>query len=110
VKQGLKDTTDVVVEKAVEVKDAVVDKAVELKDATLVKAQQAADVISETADEVAYQSRRAGAAAWRFTSANAVPLSLIGLGIGWLIAGERRGRMQRRGLNAPGPDDTATAS
>lgn len=100
VKQGLKDASDVAVEKAIEVKDAVVDKAVELKDATVVKAQQAADVISETADEVAYQSRRIGAAAWRFTAANAVPLSLVGLGIGWMVASARSGRTERGELSA----------
>jgi ElaB/YqjD/DUF883 family membrane-anchored ribosome-binding protein len=31
-----------------------------------------------------------GGAAWRYTSANAVPLTLIGIGAGWLIANSKR--------------------
>jgi ElaB/YqjD/DUF883 family membrane-anchored ribosome-binding protein len=89
---------DVVVDKAIEVKDAVVEKATEVKDAAIERAHEAADTISETYDEVSYQTRRAGRAAWSFTVDNAVPLSLIGIGASWLLVNRssRNGRKPDR--------------
>jgi len=99
---------DVVVEKAIEVKDVVVDKAIEVKDKAIeverVVAEkaielkddgaellaEAKDAVVKTLDDVGEQAKRLGGAAWRYTSANAVPLALVGIGTGWLIANSRR--------------------
>jgi ElaB/YqjD/DUF883 family membrane-anchored ribosome-binding protein len=91
---------DIAVEKATQTKDAVVEKAGEIKDAAVETAHQAADTLSDTYDEVSYQTRRLGAATWRFTTANALPLGLIGLGSGLLIANQRRASARTR---APEP-------
>lgn len=81
---------DVIVDKAVEVKDVVADKAVELKDAASEKLSDAKEAVADTLEEVGVQARRIGNSTWQYTSANAVPLALIGLGAGWLIANSRR--------------------
>ncbi|HKP58320.1 MAG TPA: DUF3618 domain-containing protein [Polyangiales bacterium] len=81
---------DVIVEKAVEVKDVVADKAVELKDAASEKLSDAKEAVADTLVEVGEQARRIGNSSWQYASANAVPLALIGLGAGWLIANSRR--------------------
>jgi ElaB/YqjD/DUF883 family membrane-anchored ribosome-binding protein len=99
---------DVVVDKAIEVKDAVVEKAIEVKDKAVEVEQvvadkaielkddaaellaEAKDVVVETLDDVGEQAKRLGGAAWRYTSANAVPLALVGIGAGWLIANAKR--------------------
>jgi len=82
---------DVVVDKAIEVKDVVVDKAIEVKDAAAEKVEEYKEIAAETYDEVSYQARRASRATWSYTKANAVPLALIGVGTGLLIANARRG-------------------
>jgi hypothetical protein len=103
VKQAIKSGKDAAVETAVEtardVKDAaidaknvVVDKAIEVKDKAVETAQDVAESVSETIDEVSYQTRRAGRAAWEFAQANAVPLSLLGLGAAWLVSNRRKQR------------------
>jgi hypothetical protein len=92
---------DVVADKAIEVKDAVVDKALEIKDATSEKAMElknqatetlahAKDAATEALEQVSEQAQEIGSATWQFTRANAVPLALIGLGAGWMIANSRR--------------------
>jgi len=92
---------DVVADKALEVKDAMVDKAVEIKDATTEKAAElknqatetlthARDAAAETLEQVSEQAQEIGSATWQFTRANAVPIALIGLGAGWMIANSRR--------------------
>jgi ElaB/YqjD/DUF883 family membrane-anchored ribosome-binding protein len=88
---------DVVVEKAIEVKDkaieveqVVADKAIELKDDAAELLAEAKEVVVETLDDVSEQAKRLGGAAWRYTSANAVPLALVGIGAGWLIANSKR--------------------
>jgi len=86
---------DAVVDKAVEVKDAVVEKAVEVKDAATEKIVEAKDAVVEVAQDVGEQAMRAGSATWRFTKANAIPLALVGVGAGWLIASNRGGRARR---------------
>jgi len=103
-KQAMNEAKNVAVEKAIEVKDAAVDKAVEIKDVAveraaevkdtaMVKAREAADAVSETIDEVSTQARQAGDAVWSFALDNAVPLTLISIGAGWLFANRRRTRM-----------------
>lgn len=87
---------DVAMDKAAEMKDVALQKAEQLKDATVEKTQQVAEAASETFQEVSEQTRRAGRRAWRFTTDNAVPLTLIGVGAGLLIANQRRESAWRR--------------
>jgi hypothetical protein len=87
---------DVVVNKAIEVKDAVVDKAVEMKDAASEKVVEAKDAMLDTMEDVGEQMQRAGSASWRFAQANAIPLTLLGVGAAWMIANNRRGPVRRR--------------
>jgi Protein of unknown function (DUF3618) len=82
------------VEAAVTTKDTVVEAAgtakealVEAKDVVSEKVQEYKDVAVETFDEVSVSARRAGTATWTFAKQNALPLSLIGIGGAWLIAG-----------------------
>ncbi|HKU40873.1 MAG TPA: DUF3618 domain-containing protein [Polyangiales bacterium] len=86
---------DVIVDKAAEVKDAVVDKALEVKDVASEKLSEAKETVVETMENVGEEARRIGGATWRFTAANAVPLALIGVGAGWMIANQRRTNGQR---------------
>jgi hypothetical protein len=106
------DMKDAVVEKAIEVKDAVAEKAIEVKDKAVEvkdvvaekavelqyeaseKLAEAKDAVVETLDEVGEQAKRIGSEAWRFTSANAVPLALIGIGAGWLFANSKRSKSE----------------
>jgi len=92
----------VVVDKAIEVKDAVVDKAVEVKAAILETTTEAADAaveklgdakqtVSEALDDAGSIASRWGRAGWRFTTANAFPLALFGLGATWMIMNNRGG-------------------
>jgi hypothetical protein len=115
----------VVVDKAIEVKDAVIDKAVEVKDAIVDTATEAAEVaveklgeakqaVTETLDNAGNIASRWDRASWRFTTANALPLALVGLGASWMIMSNRRSptpklrrlELQRRqpGLYVGGPD------
>lgn len=87
---------DVALDKAAELKDVALQKAEQLKDATVEKTQEVAEAASETFAEVSEQTRRAGREAWRFTRENAVPLTLIGLGAGLMIANQRRQSALRR--------------
>jgi ElaB/YqjD/DUF883 family membrane-anchored ribosome-binding protein len=87
--------TDAAVEKAVEVKDAAVDKALEVKDLASEKVDEYREIVTDTFDEVSYQTRQASRATWSYTKANAVPLALIGVGTGLLIANSRRGHSDR---------------
>ncbi len=72
-----------------EAKEAAVDKLREVK-------ADAYESVSETAREVGERARRAGEVTFDFARSNAVPLGLIGLGIGLLIArsGSRRPRYE----------------
>jgi ElaB/YqjD/DUF883 family membrane-anchored ribosome-binding protein len=79
---------DATVEKLSEAKDTAVEKLTEAKDATLA-------TVSEAVDDVGYQARRIGSATWDFTRANAVPLALLGIGAGWLIANNRESGSRR---------------
>jgi ElaB/YqjD/DUF883 family membrane-anchored ribosome-binding protein len=99
----LAEAKDVAVEKLVEAKDIAADKLSAAKDATLEKLNEAKETVSETVDEVSDQARRIGSATWDFTRANAVPLALVGLGAGWLIANNRGsagGRARRPGMRS----------
>jgi ElaB/YqjD/DUF883 family membrane-anchored ribosome-binding protein len=70
------------------VKDAAVDRMRTAKD-------HAMESVSETAYEVSERARRAGVATAGFVTANAVPLTLIGIGAGWLMMTMRRQRRMR---------------
>jgi hypothetical protein len=83
-----------------EAKEAVVEKLREVK-------ADALESMNETLHEVGTSARRAGEASYGYARANAIPLAMIGLGIGWLAMasrGRRRrseagfmGRVERRG-------------
>lgn len=96
VKDAAADKLSQAADKAVEVKDVALEKAEQLKDAAVEKTQEVAEAASETFAEVSDQTRRAGRQAWRFTRENAVPLTLIGLGAGLMIANQRRQSALRR--------------
>ena len=111
-KQTLKNAKDNAVEKAMEKGVEVADRALEIKDIAIVKANEAkeiavekaheaGDAISEAVDEVAERTRDVSQVAWQFTVDNAVPLGLIGLGAGLLIANSRNQstRVTRRELD-----------
>jgi len=89
VMEKVSEVQSVVAEKAVEVKDAVAEKAVELKDEAAEKLSEAKDAVVETLEDASEQAKRFGSEALRYTSANAVPLAMIGIGAGWLIANSR---------------------
>jgi ElaB/YqjD/DUF883 family membrane-anchored ribosome-binding protein len=91
------DVKDAVVEKVSEARDAVADtadelkqKAIEVKDQAAERLAEAKETAMETIDEAAEQAKRFGTTAMRFTAENAVPLAMIGIGAGWLIANSRR--------------------
>jgi ElaB/YqjD/DUF883 family membrane-anchored ribosome-binding protein len=94
VKDAVAEKAIVVKDKAVEVKDVIAEKAVELRDEASEKLVEATDAVVETLDEVGEQAKRIGSEAWRFTSANAVPLALIGIGAGWLFANSKRSKSE----------------
>ena len=70
-----------------EAKEAVVEKLREVK-------ADAFESVNETLHEVGASARRAGEASYGYARANAIPLAMIGLGIGWLAMASR-GRRRR---------------
>ena len=68
-----------------EAKEAAVDKLREVKDSAF-------ETVNETVQEVGDRARRAGAATYGYARSNAIPLGLIGLGVGLLIMGSNRRR------------------
>lgn len=81
---------DAIVEKTVEVKDAIVQKTAEATDATVEKLGEAKQAVTEALDDAGIVASRWGRASWRFTTANAFPLALFGLGASWMIMNARR--------------------
>ena len=71
-------------------KEAVVEKLREVK-------ANAFESMNETLHEVGASARRAGEASYGYASRNAIPLAMIGLGIGWLAMASRRGRQRSEG-------------
>lgn len=69
-------------------KEAAVGKLRDVKDA-------AVDSVSETLGDVRDRAVEAGDATWSFARQNAIPLALIGLGISWLVASNRRSNGNR---------------
>lgn len=92
---------DVVVDKAIEVKDAIVEKTAETADAAMEKVVEAKEAVSEAIDEAGQTAERVARATWRFTKANAVPLALVSIGAGWMIATSRGSSEPRSGRAAP---------
>ena len=90
--EGMKDMLQ---EAKTEAKGAIMDA----KNAVVVSLRNAKDhaidSVSETVSEVSDRARRAGTVTADFVSANAIPLSLIGIGAGWLMLTMRRQRMLR---------------
>jgi ElaB/YqjD/DUF883 family membrane-anchored ribosome-binding protein len=69
-------------------------KIIEARDVTV-------EAVTGAASEVGSSARRAASATAAFVSANAVPLTLLGLGTGWLaLAVQRRRRRNQAVLNA----------
>jgi ElaB/YqjD/DUF883 family membrane-anchored ribosome-binding protein len=92
-----------------EAKEAVVEKLREVK-------ANALESMNETMHEVGASARRAGEASYGYARANAIPLAMIGLGIGWLAMASRgrrhsesafTGRMER--LERPGEPSSRAA-
>jgi hypothetical protein len=112
IKQALKTGKDAVVDKtldtaadvkdaALEAKNVIVDKAIEVRDVATETAHKAADAVAETVEEVSYQTRRASSTVWTFTRANALPLTLLGIGASWLFSNQRKSSEQRAYLPPP---------
>jgi ElaB/YqjD/DUF883 family membrane-anchored ribosome-binding protein len=91
-KEGVK---DMIHEAKSEAKEAIQDYKNSVVGSLRTAKDHAIDSVSETMSEVGDRARRAGTATADFVSANAVPLSLIGLGAGWLMLTMRRQRMLR---------------
>src|SRR5687767_9830529 len=68
-----------------EAKEAAVEKLREVKESAL-------ESVSETVHEVGDRARRAGVATYDYARSNAIPLGLIGLGVGLLIMSSNRRR------------------
>jgi uncharacterized protein YjbJ (UPF0337 family) len=89
-------------EKAVEAKDAAVGKLRGVKDA-------AAESVGSAAHEAKERVQRAGTATVTFARDNPMPLALIGVGLGWLVASNMKRRAERERLYEPreyyGPRD-----
>jgi hypothetical protein len=75
------------------VKQAAVDKAVAWKDSTM--------------DTIGSRGRRAGGATWSYAKSNAIPLTMIGVGTGWLAASQRS--HARRGAQPSLPETAESA-
>ena len=70
------------------------EAVIHAKDAALEKVSEVKDTVKETVSD-------AGRSTVQFAQKNAIPLALIGAGIGWLLATRSRGegRLYRRGPN-----------
>ena len=94
-----------------ETKDSAVEALRSARDDALESASDVAHDLGDRAREAAYRTadyaqraghvtadyaRRAGTATGDFVTANAIPLTLIGLGVGWLALGMRRTREGRQ--------------
>jgi hypothetical protein len=111
-----------VADKAVEVKDAIADKTAEATDAAAEKLGEAKLAVSEALDDAGSLASRWGRGGWHFTTANAVPLALVGLGASWMIMNNRRAPQPRAAryqpesaepelyLGAPNDDEEPQAS
>jgi ElaB/YqjD/DUF883 family membrane-anchored ribosome-binding protein len=91
-KEGVK---DMIHEAKSEAKEAIQDYKNSVVGSLRTAKDHAIDSVSDTMSEVGDRARRAGTATADFVSANAVPLSLMGLGAGWLMLTMRRQRMLR---------------
>jgi hypothetical protein len=116
IKQAIKTGKEAVVgevkDAAVDAKNVVVDKAIAVKDAVVDTAQETAETVADAAIAVGNQAQRAGKATWKFVGDNILPLALLGLGTGWLIANQRSTRnlpqppwQAERGYSYPEYDD-----
>lgn len=77
-----------------EAKDAAVGSLRHAKDSAI-------NTVSETVHEIGTQARRAGGATAHFVGDNAVPLSLIGVGVAWLTWSLRQNRSSERMYSEP---------
>lgn len=91
-KDALHDAKDAAVNKARDYKDAAVEKVRDVSSAAAETVTDTAHQVSEQLEVAGDAALRAGDATWRFVRANAVPLSLMGLGAGLLIANTRSSR------------------
>jgi len=87
--EKLHTATDVAAEKLHTATDAAAEKFREVKDAASETVSHAVETVSETYDHVRDGAVRAGESTLGFVRANAVPLTLLGLGAAWLIANQR---------------------
>jgi ElaB/YqjD/DUF883 family membrane-anchored ribosome-binding protein len=91
-KEGMKDMLH---EAKSEAKEAIYEAKNAVVDTLRTAKDHAVDSVTETMSEVGERARRAGSVTADFVSTNAVPLSLIGLGAGWLMLTMRRQRTMR---------------
>lgn len=74
--------------------DAAVGSLREAKD-------HAFDAVTETAHEIGARAQRVGYATSNFVSTHAIPLSLVGLGIGWLMLSMNHATRREQGQRLP---------
>lgn len=88
-KDFVRETKEAAVGSLRDAKDSAIDSLRSAKDT-------AVETVSETMHEISDQARRAGGVTARFVGDNAIPLSLIGIGVAWLTLGMRRRRAIQR--------------
>ncbi|MET0340501.1 MAG: DUF3618 domain-containing protein [Polyangiales bacterium] len=88
----IRDTKDKALESARSVRDNAVDTASHIAHEASEIAHQVGDRARDAGIRTADYARRAGTATGDFVTTNAIPLSLIGLGVGWLALSLRRSR------------------
>jgi ElaB/YqjD/DUF883 family membrane-anchored ribosome-binding protein len=83
-----------------EAKEVLRDAKEEATDMLRTAKDHAIESVTDTVHELSDRARRAGTAATGFASTHAVPLTLLGLGAGWLLLSLRHQRMMSEGSHA----------
>jgi len=82
-----------------EAKDSAVGSLRDVKDSAVESFRSAKDTafhaVSDTAQQIGTQAKRAGGATAQFVGENAIPLSLISVGVAWLTLSLRQNRSSR---------------
>lgn len=83
-----------------EAKEVLRDAKEEATDMLRTAKDHAIESVTDTVHELSDRARRAGTAAAGFASTHAVPLTLLGLGAGWLMLSLRHQRLMSEGAHA----------
>lgn len=83
-----------------EAKEVLRDAKEEATDMLRTAKDHAIESVTDTVHELSDRARRAGTAATGFASTHAVPLTLLGLGAGWLLLSLRHQRMMSEGSHS----------